>query len=141
MPEPVGLLSSAAIRQEEFVEFLHTLRIAETDIIEHPSEYYDAQLIRGKQNVWVALENKELDYIEEEDARRILQKLGSYPQTYIVLDISKQEAASQQLAMEFVAAFAARWSCVVDDLRNSDRKIYSGQEIVELHKKREGFWK
>ncbi len=53
MPDPVCLLSSATIQKAEFIAFVRSLQIAGTRVVVNPSEYYNAQLVREKQNIWI----------------------------------------------------------------------------------------
>ncbi len=137
MPETVLLLTGTRIQKEEFIEFVRTLQIPETKVIQ-PSGFYDAQFVKGKQNIWVALHNEELSFYEDEQMMRLQQKLGNLPQTLITLDISKTEPTSQELAVEFIARFAERWPCVIDNNQaGDDFRVYSVQEVLELRKRGE----
>lgn len=129
MPEPVSLISSADIKQEEFFTFLKQL-----GTVLHPDNVYDARLSRGNLHVWITLDNSELKKIEVDETKRITQQLAGMPRTHILLDVSKTPG-SQQLAIEFACKFAEQWPCVVYDLG----KIYSVQDLLELCRTERGF--
>lgn len=129
MPEPVSLISSADIKQEEFSTFLQQL-----GAVLHPDNVYDGRLSRGNFHVWISLDNSELKNFEADEIERITQQLGDMPQTHILLDVSKNPG-SQQLAIEFACNFAKQWPCVVYDLC---KNVYSAQELLNFYRNDQG---
>ena len=129
MPEPVSLISSADIKQEEFSTFLQQL-----GAVLHPDHVYDGRLSRGNFHIWIALDNSELKNFETDEIKRITQQLADMPQTHILLDVSKNPG-SQQLAIEFACKFAEQWPCVVYDLC---KNVYLAQDLLDLCRNGQG---
>jgi hypothetical protein len=130
MPEPISLISSAEIKPSDFLNFLQYL-----GILLHPDNIYDGRISRDDAHVWILLDNTELENFNAEEMKLITQKLTAKPQTHILLDISKTQG-SEKLALEFACKFAKQWSCIVYD---SNYKIYSAQELLELCPAQVGF--
>ncbi len=124
---PLALLSSAAIPREQLTAFL---RQAGVEPVKSEHRIFDYVLTRGKASCWFDLDDKE-NYTDPEVDAQIERKLGSAPHTRIMLHPS-DEPGSEQLAMEFVSAFARRWPGVVDNLSGFVRLVYSAQEVDEL---------
>ena len=68
MPEPVALISSCKITQEEFINFLQT---AGAVIIKDPKDSYNARLSKGNLHVWIALKNSGLNELEADEIELI----------------------------------------------------------------------
>jgi hypothetical protein len=130
MPEPISLISSAEIKPREFLSFLQY-----SGVLLHPDDVYDGRISRNNTHVWIVLDNTELKNFNPDEIELITQKLTAKPQTHILLDISKT-SGSEQLALEFACKFAKQWSCIV---YNSNYKIYSAQELLELCPAEVGF--
>src|SRR5579871_6892102 len=123
MSEPIALISSAAITQEEFTRFLATV-----GAMVRPDEVFDGRLSQGERHIWIVLDNRGLDEWEPAERAAVEQKLGRQAQTYIIVEISHTEG-SEQIAVEFVCAFAKYWPCVVDNLRGA---VYTVDELREI---------
>ncbi len=125
MPEPISLISSADIKQEEFMNFLQ-----QVGAVLHPDPLYDGSLSKGSLYIWIALDNSELKNFDADEIELITQQLNGNPQTHILLDVSKK-LGSEQMAFEFAHRFAERWNCVIYD---SNQKVYSRQELLEFYR-------
>ncbi|GAA6615646.1 hypothetical protein [Scytonema sp. NUACC26] len=125
MPEPISLISSADIKQEEFIHFLQ-----KAGAVLHPDGLYDGCLSKGNIHVWIALDNSELKNFDADKINLITQQLNGIPQTHILLDVSKK-LGIEQLAFEFAHKFVERWNCIIYD---SNQKVYSRQELLELYR-------
>jgi hypothetical protein len=132
MPEPVSLISSAALTHTELLRFLQAIGATL-----NPDGIYDARLSRGEQHVWVYLEPQDTTYGPDE-LDYLAQKLGALPQTYILLDISKSQG-SDRLAAECIVKFAEQWPCIVD-LLDTQLRIVSAQEVKAVHATGKGVW-
>jgi hypothetical protein len=66
--------------------------------------------------------------------QKIQAKLEGVPKTHIIIEISTQ-TGSQKLAVDFAAACAERWPCVVDPGHGI---VFSREEILQIQ--REGGW-
>ena len=132
MPEPLCVVSSQKIDREEFMQFLQKF----DGYSEDPDRIYDAQLSNSAGYFWIEYEPEEELSGEELETKNknILQKLGSLPQTEILLDIGKSRE-SKQLAAEFIGKFAEKWSCAIDALP----AIYSVPEFLELCRQGKNF--
>ncbi|MBG1258751.1 hypothetical protein [Nostoc commune] len=130
MPEPISLISSAEIKPGEFLSFLQY-----SGVLLHPDNVYDGRISRNNTHVWIVLDNTELKNFNPDEIELITQKLTAKPQTHILLDVSKT-SGSEQLALEFACQVAKKWSCIV---YNSNYKIYSPQELLELCPVEAGF--
>ncbi len=140
MSEPVALLTSKKLSSEELFTFTSTVRIPQTEVVLRPRTYCDAQLIRDDENVWITFNSEDIHYDDDdEDTKIVLQKLGAFPQSNLVLDISRNPQ-SQHLAVAFALAFTKQWPCVVDNLRGDEHEVFSAQEVLELYKENKGFW-
>ncbi len=118
----VGLISSSAIKQEDFLSFVQSLGA----VIIGENPYYHIVISRGDIYVSIALDNAGFSQYEASETEVFTQILTAKPQTYVFLDIGK-ELGSEQLAIEIACAFAERWPCIVDSGR-----VYSNQELFEL---------
>ena len=121
MPEPISLISSADIKQEEFTNFLQ-----QSGAELYPDNVYDGRLSRGNMHVWIALDNSELKNFDADEIKLITQKLGGSPQTHILLDVSKT-LGSQQLAIEFACKITEKWHSVV---YKSHNRVYSVNQLL-----------
>ena len=133
MSEPVAIISSSQIKQDEFINLLQSLGAF---IIEDSNDPFDARLSRGYQHVWIALDNRGFDQFEDDEIELFTQMLTSKPQSHIVLEISR-EAGSQQLAVELACVFAERWPCIVD---NCSDKVFTSQELFDLRSSGGDLW-
>jgi len=132
MPRPVVLVSKEKIGRSEFLPFLKTCgaKISEDEI-------YDGYLYNNDAGVvWVMYDpEEELSGSKlEAKIKNIIPKLGSPPQTEIILDIGKN-VKSEMLAAEFVKHFDKIWPCVVDTLPTVYsvpyfRKLYSPEKMM-----------
>ncbi|MBC6477469.1 MAG: hypothetical protein EBE86_031490 [Hormoscilla sp. GUM202] len=126
MPRPVVLVSKEKITRSEFIQFLQTCGAEKSD-----DGIYDGYLYNNDAGVlWVIYNpEEELSGSElEAKIKNIIPKLGSSPQTEILLDIGKN-VQSEMLAAEFVKHFDKIWPCVVDTLST----VYSVPEFLELY--------
>ncbi len=123
MPEPLSLISSADIQQEEFITFLQ-----QSGVVLHPDKLYDGRLSEGNLHVWIALDNSELKNFDANEIEVIAHRLGGIPKTHILLDVSK-ELGSEQIALEFACKFATQWHCVIYD---SNQQVYSPNQLLKL---------
>lgn len=121
MPEPISLISSADIKQEEFTTFLQ-----QSGAELHPDNVYDGRLSSGNMHVWIVLDNSELKNFDADEIDLITQKLGGSPQTHILLDVSKT-LGSQQLAIDFACNLAEKWHAVVYKSRS---RVYSVKQLL-----------
>jgi len=140
MPRPVVLVSKEKITRSEFMQFLKTCGAEKSDDdvrcvvriarAEHIGGIYDGYLYNNDTGVlWVMYApEEELSGSElEAKIKNIIPKLGSPPQTEILLDIGKN-VPSEILAAEFVELFDQIWPCVVDTLPN----VYSVPGVAHL---------
>jgi hypothetical protein len=67
-------------------------------------------------------------------SQKIREKMEGTPKTHIIIEISTQ-TGSQKLAVDFAAACAERWPCVVDPGHGI---VFSREEILQIQ--REGGW-
>jgi len=135
MSQPILLVSSAIITQEQLHAFLSAVGAATVR-----SGSFQGTVFRGNSQIWIGLENKELEYFDTNKRELVEQKLGGNPQTSIVIEISR-EFGSQELAVGFVCNFANYYPCVVDNLRGDARcAIYSVEELRKLCGSGKGFW-
>lgn len=127
------MVSSVEISRPELVAFLQTLG-AKPD----PNHIYDGHIIRNPAHIYVVLDREGID---EDDVEIFTQKLGSIPRTSIVIDISRAEG-SEQLAVEIVGKFAARWPVIVDNCLPEEigGKVFTADELLELKTSGKGFW-
>jgi hypothetical protein len=130
--EPVELHSSAAIPRDELVAFLFQNGV---ERMGH-SPSLDYRLGRGDAYVLFELDSDE-HYPDPADEALIESRLGGPPQTSFLIYISRNEG-SDQLAMDFVALFAQRWPCVLDNLSGLARQVYSPQEVQVLREEGRG---
>ena len=125
MPRPVVLVSKEKLTRSEFMKFIKTCGAEISD-----DGIYDGQLYNDNGYLWVMYDpEEELSGSElEAKIQNIIPKLGSSPQTEILLDIGKN-VQSEMLAAEFVEHFDKIWPCVVDTLST----VYSVPEFMELY--------
>ncbi|MBC6472266.1 MAG: hypothetical protein GDA48_05180 [Hormoscilla sp. GM102CHS1] len=126
MLKTIVLVSSVTIVKSEFMQFIQTL----DNYSEDPDKIYDGQLDNNNGYFWVRYDPEEEFSGSELEAKieNIIPKLGSSPQTEILLDIGKN-VQSEMLAAEFVKHFDKIWPCVVDTLST----VYSVPEFLELY--------
>ena len=126
MPRPVVLGAKEKITRSEFMQFLKTCGAEKSD-----DGIYEGYLYNNDAGVvWVMYDPEEELSGSELEAKieKIIQKLGSSPQTEILLDIGKN-VQSEMLAAEFVKHFDKNWPCVLDTLPT----VYSVPEFLELY--------
>jgi hypothetical protein len=125
MPKPFALVSSGAIKGQEFLEVVQEVGgvIEDTDALQ-------GRISQGERHVWVALDNGLLNEYEADEVELIRQKLGGRPQSCILLDVSRT-AGSERLALEFACACAERWPCVLYNLLD---KVISAPDLLRLRK-------
>jgi len=135
MSQPILLVSSDIITQEQLHAFLSAVGAATVR-----SGSFQGTMFKGASQIWIGLQNKELEYFDTDKRKLVEQKLGGNPQTSIVIEISR-EPGSQELAVGFVCAFAKWYPCIVDNLRGDAwHAIYSMEELLELCESGEDFW-
>jgi hypothetical protein len=125
MPKPFALVSSGAIKGQEFLEVVQEVG----EVIEN-TDALQGRISQGKWHGWVALDNGLLNEYEAYEVELIRQKLGGRPQSCILLDVSRT-AGSERLALEFACACAERWPCVIYNLLD---KVISAPELLRLRK-------
>ncbi|MEA5537398.1 hypothetical protein [Crocosphaera sp. XPORK-15E] len=123
MPESISLISNDEITHDEFILFLKQL-----GVYLYPDQIYDGRVSRNNCHVWIVLDNSEIQNFAESEIKLITEKLGDYPKTHILLDISKNPGGLE-LAWEFVNQFYQQWSCVIYD---SNNQIYSPPILHQL---------
>jgi len=126
MLKTIVLVSSIPIVKSEFMQFVKIIG----NYSEDPDNIYDGQLYNDNGYFWVMYDpEEELSGSElEAKIKNIIPKLGSSPQTEILLDIGKN-FQSEMLAAEFVKHFDKIWPCVVDTLPT----VYSVPDFLELY--------
>jgi hypothetical protein len=134
--EPVALLSSAEIRRDELVTFLHQAGAAP---VESAYRIFDYILKSGEAYFWIDLDDVE-QYPDPEIDALIAQKLGGGPRTRVMLHVKSASPESERLAIEFALQFARHWPCIIDNLSGFARHIYSVQELAELQRQGRGVW-
>jgi len=125
MPKPFALVSSSAMKGQEFLDVVRAVG----GIIEDANAL-QGRISQGERQVWVALDNSLLNEYEADAVELIRQKLGGKPQACILLDVSRT-AGSERLALEFACAWAERWLCVGYNLRDT---VLSASELLRLRK-------
>ncbi|MBC6456125.1 MAG: hypothetical protein GDA43_25560 [Hormoscilla sp. SP5CHS1] len=126
MLKTIVLVTKRLIVRSEFMEFIQKLGadFSNEDIV------YDGQLYdRTGGYLWIKYNpEEELSGSElESRVKSITEKLGSSPQTQILIDIGKNRS-SEILAAEFVTLFSRIWSCIIDD---DNSILYSVPEFLE----------
>jgi hypothetical protein len=129
MSEHIAVLSSVAITPDEFAAFL-----TEIGGVVDPEYNDQGRISRQNRHVWIYLSPEELADVIEKREDVIVQKLGKMPKTNVIVDISR-EAQSEELALEFARAFAARWPSIVNNLNG---KLFSLEELRRLPATGEG---
>ena len=109
MSEPLILLSSAEISEDDFITFL--TRIGG---VHEPGEVEIGRFSRGRCHHWIFLSLQALTESLEDIGAAATEKLGGVPQSCVVLELSSAPG-TQRLALEFSIAFAERWPAVLND--------------------------
>jgi hypothetical protein len=130
MAEPVALISSERITQQDFATALTAI-----GAVIDPSDAAKARFSSGDMHVWLFRRDEELSTFERPVMELITRGLGGAPQTCIIIEISRRPG-SESLALEVACAFASRWPCVVYDL---GREVYTKQELAVLRQSGKGF--
>ena len=130
MPKPFALISSRAMKAQEFFDVLRAVG----GVVEN-ADALEGRISRGEQHVWIALDNSLLKDYEANEVELISQKLGGKPQSHILLDVSRTEG-SEQLAVDFAFACMARWPCVVYNLCDT---VFSAKDVLRLYEAGMGF--
>jgi hypothetical protein len=109
MSEPLILLSSAAISEDDFITFL-------TGIggVHEPGDVEIGRFSRDRCHLWIFLNPQALAESLEDIGAAATEKLGGAPQSCVVLELSR-EPGTERLALEFSIAFAERWPAVLND--------------------------
>jgi hypothetical protein len=84
MSEPVALISSSEIEQEELASFLQSLGAVSIE----ENTCYNMVVSKGHMHVWIALDNRGFNEYEADEIEMLTKKLSSKPQTLISLNIS-----------------------------------------------------
>jgi len=130
MPKPFALISSSAMKAQEFFDILRAVGGVVED-----ANALEGRISRGEKHVWIALDNSLLKDYEANEVELISQKLGGKPQSHILLDVSRTEG-SERLAVDFAFACMERWPCVVYNLGDT---IFSAKDVLRLHEAGMGF--
>ena len=133
--EPVELVTSKPFSRDELIASLLQIGV-ERD--ETPNRLWDYVFRTGEAIVWIDPDDPE-NYPDPEIDALIESKLGSPPQTYAVLHISRNPG-SEQLALKLAIEFAKRWPSVLDNLSGLARRIFALEEMQALYESGLGLW-
>jgi hypothetical protein len=126
--EPVTLWTSQTFSRDELITALLEIGVKRD---ENPHRLWDFVCRKEEAIVWVDPDDDE-HYPNPEVDELIERKLGSPPQTSIVLQISR-EPGSEPLAMELAIRFASRWPCVLDKLSGLAYRVLTLEELQALY--------
>ena len=132
MSEPIALLSSAVISQNELLSFIVQSQ-------DHPTSDISlfGRLSRGECHIWIGLSPEELAAALEDNGESYLRELtsllGTPPQTYVVVEISRVEG-SELLALDFAISFCKRWPTVVE----ADHHLLTCDELLQRRETGQG---
>lgn len=127
MAEPVLLLSSVPIDDAGFASILHDAGAVR---LHHGG--YEGHLGDHERTIWISRSPESLSELAVVDPQRlhqVQQLLGGPPVTCITLSISR-EPGSDRLAMQFIAVYAQRGPCVVDDPQGP---VYTSAQVQALY--------
>ena len=106
--EHILLLSSIAITDEQFRALLAKVGL---EPCTKSHQWFDATWTRSNAQIWVALDNGQLEDIDPDDPE-ILRRLGGPPRSLVSIELANIPE-SRHLALEFASLIAERWPAIV----------------------------